>query len=107
MKRYCVPVIYIMLTSMLCILTACNTSPEIPALVVEQNQNTKSDQNQDSEPEQLQPTVVSFTDSVLETIVRTSIGKPSGDITVDDVKSVTRLDLSGSVNNFVLSAFPD
>lgn len=101
MKRYCVPVIYIMLTSMLCILTACNTSPEIPALVVEQNQNTKSDQNQDSEPEQLQPTVVSFTDSVLETIVRTSIGKPSGDITVDDVKSVTRLDLSNEYQHYI------
>lgn len=92
-KRYCVPVIFVMLTSMLCMLTACNTSPEIPAQVVEQNQN--------SEPEQAQPTVVSFTDSALETIVRASIGKPSGDITVDDVKTVARLDLSNEYQRYI------
>lgn len=92
-KRYCVPVICVMLTSMLCILTACNPSAETPAQVVEQNQN--------SEPEQVQPTVVSFTDSVLETIVRASIGKPSGDITLDDVKTVTRLDLSNEYQRYI------
>lgn len=99
-KRYCIPVICLLLTSMLCIPTACNTSPEITAQVVEQKNNSEPEQAQTT-PEQVQTTVVSFTDSVLETIVRASIGKPSGDITVDDVKTVTRLDLSNEYQHYI------
>ena len=100
MKRYFAPMICVMLTSMLCILNACNTSTEIPVQVVEQNQNPEPEQAQTT-PEQVQTTVVSFTDSVLETIVRASIGKPSGDITVADVKTVARLDLSNEYQRYI------
>ncbi|MEA4812521.1 MAG: hypothetical protein VB108_08130 [Anaerolineaceae bacterium] len=99
-KRYCIPVICVLLTSMLCILTACNASSQIPAQVVEQNKNSEPEQAQTT-PEQVQATVVNFTDSALETIVRASIGKPSGDITVDDVKTVTRLDLSNKYQHYI------
>lgn len=39
--------------------------------------------------------IVTFADPVLESLIRATIGKPSGDITSGDVKAVTRLDLSG------------
>ena len=38
--------------------------------------------------------VVTFTDSALEAMVRGSMGKPTGDITVAEAESVTRLNLS-------------
>lgn len=52
--------------------------------------------------------IVIFADPVLESLVRASIGKPSGDITSGDVKAVTRLDLSGEWQGYpsgVRSAF--
>lgn len=40
------------------------------------------------------PSVVSFTDPQLETMLRGSIGKPQGDITLAEAQAVTRLNLS-------------
>ncbi len=40
------------------------------------------------------PTPVNFSDPVLESLIRASIGKPDGDITPADVEAVTRLNLS-------------
>lgn len=41
-----------------------------------------------------QPSVVTFADPLLETMVRGSIGKPQGDITLAEAQAVTRLNLS-------------
>ena len=48
--------------------------------------------------------VVTFTDPVLESLIRASIGKPSGEITSGDVESVTRLDLSGEWQGYLSAA---
>ncbi|MDD4096506.1 MAG: hypothetical protein PHP22_09735 [Oscillospiraceae bacterium] len=47
------------------------------------------------------PALVTFTDPVLESLIRASIGKPVGDITSGDVEAVTRLDLSGEWQGYV------
>lgn len=39
------------------------------------------------------PVIITFTDPVLEKMVRGAIGKPQGDITAEDAAAVTRLDL--------------
>ncbi|MBN2883885.1 MAG: hypothetical protein JXN10_10170 [Clostridia bacterium] len=108
-KRYYAPVICLILALMLCMPTACDTSPEIPAQVIEQDQESEpSDmpvqeigQNQESEPAPVQSAVVGFTDKVLEAIVRATIGKPSGDIIAADVESLARLDLSNEYQRYI------
>ena len=42
-----------------------------------------------------EPEKIVFNDSNLEGVIRSTIGKPSGTVTVDDVKKVTSLDASG------------
>jgi Leucine-rich repeat (LRR) protein len=106
-ERDCVPVIFVLFTTMLFTLTACNASPEKSAQVVEPNSISESEQvnatpeQANATPGQGQTDVVRFTDPVLETIVRASIGKQSGAITMDDVKTVTRLDLSNAYQRYI------
>lgn len=50
------------------------------------------------------PALVTFTDPVLESLIRASIGKPVGDITSGDVEAVTRLDLSGEWQGYLSAA---
>lgn len=45
--------------------------------------------------------IVTFADPVLEQLVRASIGKISGDITSTDAGAVTRLDLSGELQDYL------
>ncbi len=44
-------------------------------------------------PAETPPAVVTFTDPVLEALVRESMGKPDGDITVAEAEAVTKMDL--------------
>ena len=48
-----------------------------------------------------EPDVVTFTDPVLEAMVRGTIGKPNGDITADEAKAVTRLNLSNELQQYI------
>jgi hypothetical protein len=53
------------------------------------------------------PTTVIFTDPLLESLIRASIGKPSGDITSADAEAVTRLDLSGEWQDYLSDSDDD
>lgn len=50
--------------------------------------------------------IVTFADPVLEAMVRGSMGKPDGDITLEEAKSVTRLDLSGEWQSYLSDGAP-
>ena len=140
-SRNGVPVILVLVMTMLFSLTACQTTPENPAKVVESNNLSRSGQatampeqagasqeqagasqeqagasqeqagasqeKAGASPEQFgaipepgQPEGVLFSDPVLEAIVRASIGKPIGDILVDDVNTITRLDLANAYQRY-------
>ncbi len=47
------------------------------------------------------PAVVKFADPVLEAIMRESLGKPEGDITVAEVEAITRLDLNDDLQGYL------
>lgn len=47
------------------------------------------------------PAVVTFTDPVLEEMVRGAMGKPKGNITVSEAEAVTRLDLSNELRRYI------
>ena len=51
-------------------------------------------------PEQDPNTVITFDDDVLESMIRTAMNKPDGDITVADALSVTQLDLTMDGSNW-------
>lgn len=52
------------------------------------------------------PAVVTFTDPVLEAMVRGSMGKPEGGITVAEAEAVTRLNLSNEWRRYVSGETP-
>lgn len=50
--------------------------------------------------------VVTFSDPMLEAMIRATLGKPTGDITQEEAQAVTRLDLSIEWQRYVSSATP-
>ena len=47
------------------------------------------------------PNVVTFTDPVLEAMIRGSVGKPEGDITLAEAQAVTRMNLSNELSSYI------
>lgn len=54
----------------------------------------------------LAPGKVTFTDPVLETIVRGSMGKTQGDISLAEAQAVTRMDLNDELSHYITQATP-
>ena len=50
--------------------------------------------------------IVTFADPVLEAMVRGSMGKPEGDITLAEAQAVTRMNLSNELQHYHISAVP-
>ena len=78
MKKGLPALLALLLTS----LVACGTPPSETQLSVPTQEDTAAS------------SIVTFADPALESVVRDAMGKPNGDITVAEAKTVTSLDLA-------------
>lgn len=87
--------------SLLVLMLAACTMPAIPASPTAPVEGVvPAEPNLAPEPTPL-PVVVTFADPVLEAMVRGSIGKPKGDISLAEAQGVTRMDLSDDLRRAV------
>ncbi len=87
--------------SLLVLMLAACTMPAIPASPTAPVEGVvPAEPNIAPEPTPL-PVVVTFADPVLEAMVRGSIGKPEGDITLAEAQGVTRMDISDDLRRAV------
>lgn len=82
-----------------CASPAPQAAPPIPTAVEAPAQPTSAPAEAIA-PEQDPNTVITFDDDVLESMIRTAMNKPDGDITVADALSVTQLDLTMDGSNW-------
>ena len=102
MKKSSSKLLAVLLTLSLvaCSTPAVKTTPSIPAAAVPAATMTPSISVT------ALPAVVTFTDPVLEEMVRGSMGKPEGDITVAEAEAVTRLNLSTEMQRYISEETP-
>ncbi|HPM11176.1 MAG TPA: hypothetical protein PK941_12105 [Paludibacter sp.] len=98
MKKPLIQLMTLLLTIILAAFSSpsTGTTPSIPI-----TENTTSALVVTSEPG-----IVTFADPVLEAMVRGSMGKPKGDITLAEAQAVTRMNLSNELQHYHISAEP-